>query len=283
MWALLLPMALACFYAAALAAEFWLLRRIAGLNGASVPTIGTLAFALYREYCAGIRVFCWQQPFRSQRHPDVLPSAATATGQRGVVMVHGYLCNRGLWNRWLVTLRAAEIPFIAVDLQPTFASISDYAPSIEAAVVRLQEATGLAPLLVAHSMGGLAVRYWWTQTTATRGIHLVTLGTPHRGTWLARWGFSTNAREMRIGSTWLADLERRETTATALPVTCLFSVVDNVVFPHCCALLPRASAQQMSPVGHIAMLDDPAAFQLVLNLLGEGAQLSTRCEASHTH
>ena len=42
------------------------------------------------------RVFCWRQPFRSNAEPDHLPCGER--GRRGVVFVHGFVCNRGLWN-----------------------------------------------------------------------------------------------------------------------------------------------------------------------------------------
>jgi len=73
-----------------------------------------------------------------------------------------------------------------------FASIDDYIPQIERAVHRIETATGLAPVIVAHSMGGLVARAWLRSRAAHKrsdgtdeAARLITLGTPHRGTWLA--------------------------------------------------------------------------------------------------
>ena len=77
-----------------------------------------------------------------------------------MLFVHGFFCNRGLWNPWMRRLRAAGIPFVAVNLEPVFGSIDSYASIVEAAVRSLEQATGGAPVIVAHSMGGLAVRSW---------------------------------------------------------------------------------------------------------------------------
>ena len=41
-----------------------------------------------------------------------------------------------------------------------------------------------------------------------RLCHVVTIGTPHHGTWLARFGHTPNARQMRPGSNWLVALAR---------------------------------------------------------------------------
>src|SRR5438128_516963 len=45
------------------------------------------------------QVFFWRQPFRADVEPDHLPYQSTVP--RGVVLVHGYVCNRALWNPWM--------------------------------------------------------------------------------------------------------------------------------------------------------------------------------------
>ncbi len=142
--------------------------------------------AWWRELGVVLVVFCWRQPFRSQSVPDGLPSAPT--GRRGVVLVHGFVCNRGLWLPWLERLRAAGHAYVAVNLEPVFGSMDDYAPLVEDAVRRVTEATGMAPLLIGHSMGGLAIRAWLrAYQSDARMHHAITLGTPHGGTWLGRF------------------------------------------------------------------------------------------------
>ena len=59
------------------------------------------------------RVFLWRQPFRSAAIADSVP--ADARGRRGVVLVHGFFCNRGLWNPWMQRLREKGVPFVAAD------------------------------------------------------------------------------------------------------------------------------------------------------------------------
>jgi triacylglycerol esterase/lipase EstA (alpha/beta hydrolase family) len=52
-------------------------------------------------------------------------------------------------------------------------------------VRRVTQATGLPPVIVAHSMGGLATRAWLRAFSADARVHrVITLGTPHGGTWL---------------------------------------------------------------------------------------------------
>ncbi len=103
------------------------------------PQPAQLLRAWWGEVRAAPRVFCWRQPFRSRRWPDHLPAAAQ--GRRGLLLVHGFLCNRGVWNPWLQRLRAQGVPFVAVNLEPVFGSIDDYVAILERAVQQLERCT----------------------------------------------------------------------------------------------------------------------------------------------
>src|SRR3990167_1644611 len=139
-------------YALFLALEFAMLSRVHADDPAPRATAAQLLRAWWGEVLSAPRVFCWRQPFRSQAEPDHLH--ADHQGRLGVVFVHGFVCNRGFWNPWLARLRAADVPFAAVNLEPVFGRIDDYVPIVDVAVRRVREATGRAPLIVAHSMGG---------------------------------------------------------------------------------------------------------------------------------
>ena len=182
-------------------------------------------------------------------------------GQRGVLLVHGFVCNRGLWNPWLQRLRTLNVPVVAVNMEPVFGTIDDGIPIIENAVRRLQATTGLAPIVVAHSMGGLALRRWWAeQGNDARVRHAITIGTPHHGTWLARFAMSRNARQMRQQSPWLATLAASEPASRAQRFTCFYSHCDNIVFPPCSATLAGADNRHLPGVAHVHMADHAAPW-----------------------
>jgi len=253
-----------CGHALVLGLEFGLMERVnrgERDDGWPPATLAQLVAAWWGESRAAPRVFCWRQPFRSRRWPNHLPSEAR--GRRGVVLVHGFVCNRGLWNRWLPRLRAAGVPHVAVDLEPVFGAIDDYVPIVEVAVREVEQATGMPPLIVAHSMGGLAVRAWMAgqgDAAELRVHRVLTLGTPHGGTWLARWAFSPNARQMRRDSRWLAQLREREPAARAGRFTCYYSDCDNIVFPTRTATLAGADNRHLPGVAHVQMADRPEPF-----------------------
>lgn len=257
LWAVLVaPLALAG-YATALALEFALMRSVNRRHGVAVD-MRECVRAWWGEVKCGLSVFAWRQPWRSARVPD-RPATTDAT-QRGVVLVHGYFCNRGLWSPWLDRLDAAGVPFVAVNLEPVFGSIDDYVPIIDRAVERLMQSTGQAPVVVAHSMGGLAVRRWLVQAgNAGRATQVITLGSPHQGTWLARLAVSVNARQMRLNSAWLRRLAQQEASLAAPPFVCFYSAYDNIVFPAATATRPGADNRLLDGVAHVDMVhrDEP--------------------------
>jgi pimeloyl-ACP methyl ester carboxylesterase len=209
------------------------------------------------------RVFCWYQPFRSRAVPDHLP----ANGRRGVVLVHGFLCNRGFWTPWLCELRADDRAFVAVNLEPVFGSIDHYAQTIDDAVLRVTAATALPPMLICHSMGGLAARAWLRDADPARAHRIVTIGTPHRGTWLARFGRTVNGRQMRVGGEWMRQIEGERASTRQVPFTCWYSNCDNIVFPTSNATLPGADNRLADGLAHVEMAFDPGVRREILALL----------------
>jgi len=218
------------------------------------------------EVAAAWRVFSRDQPLFADAEPDV----PAVPGRTGVLLVHGYFCNRGVWRPWLRRMRALGVPCTALTLEPAFGEIDAWVPAIDAAVAALQRGTGRPPLVVAHSMGGLAMRAWLAARpgAAARVQHIITVGTPHRGTWLARFGHTRNARQMRPGGPWLAALAAGEGTAPHTLFTCFHGHADNIVFPASTATLPGADNHHLRAVAHVAMLEHPAVWAEVLRRLG---------------
>ena len=253
-------------YALVLALEFSLLSLIRGNDPTPKASAAQLLRAWWGEVLSAPRVFCWRQPFQSQRWPDHL--TPQMHGRRGVLLVHGFVCNRGLWNPWLQRLHALGAPVVAVNLEPVFGSIDDTLPIIEAAVRQLESTTGLAPIAVAHSMGGLALRRWWAeQRDDARVHHAITIATPHHGTWLARFAMSRNARQMQQHSLWLTTLAAREPTGRAGRFTCFYSHCDNIVFPPATATLAGADNRHLPGVAHVHMADHAAPWAELLRWL----------------
>jgi triacylglycerol esterase/lipase EstA (alpha/beta hydrolase family) len=183
-----------------------------------------------------------------------------------VLLVHGYGCNSGYWVHLAARLRRAGISHMALDLEPIGGSIDQYADRLHAALERLCKATGSPrAIIVAHSMGGLASRAYLRRHGAAKVARVITLGTPHHGTALANFGPGANAREMQLGSPWLAALAATETAETRALFVSLWSHHDNIIAPQDSSFLPGARNIAFSGVGHVALGADARVLRAVLD------------------
>lgn len=248
-------------YTLFLGAEFLALNALNQGDPAGPARWRDLARAWWGEIITAPPVFAWRQPFRSQAEPDLL----LPNQRRGVVLVHGFVCNRGLWTPWMRLLRAQQRSFVAVNLEPVFGSIDDYVATVERAVTQITQVTGCAPVLVCHSMGGLAARAWLRRAQDDLRVHhIYTIGTPHHGTWLGQFASVTNGREMRLGSAWLRALRAHEPPARDARFTCWYSNCDNIVFPTSTAALPGAQHRFVTGVAHVSLTFHPQVMQSIL-------------------
>ena len=252
---------------AVLALQFMLLARVAATDTPPVPTAGQLAQAWWAELRCFVVVFGGRMAWAWRREPDQVPAAGG--GPAGVVFIHGFVCNRGLWTPWMERLRAEGRPFVAVNLEPVFGSIESYRPIVDEAVARLQAATGQRPWLVCHSMGGLAARDWLARTpgAAQRVAGLVTIGSPHGGTWLGRLSSVPNGRQMRLASGWLRSLAAQEQGLPHPRTVCWYANCDNIVFPTSSGMLEGADNRLVTGAAHVEMAFRAEVVEATLALM----------------
>lgn len=208
--------------------------------------------SVWGEIIAGIRIFMLRQPW-AIRAPVFL-SAQGASLRVPVVLVHGYVCNHRIWDDTIAALRAHGHPVLAVDLEPLFTSIDSYVPQVEAAVSELCRQTGARQVaLVGHSMGGLAIRAWMRSHGTRQVAKVLTLGTPHAGTHLARGTHTPNGRQMAWRSKWLTRLAAQESDATRALMHIAITAQDNIVYPQRNQVLPGVPTTVFEGMGHLQM------------------------------
>lgn len=234
-----------------------------------------VAFA--REAAVSIRQFYWLMPLR-ERFRD--PAPAVPPREPPILLLHGYGCNRGLWlpaARWFAR---QGFRVRAINLQPLHASIDDYAGPIAEAIAALRRESGAAGVaIVAHSMGGLAARAYLRRCGRTGEEHgvaaLVTIGSPHCGTHIARIGLGENARQMRFRSPWTQALLRDETLpgapladpALRARVMAIASLQDNIVSRPLEQRLPGARNLLLRRQGHMSLATSPRVLRVIARLL----------------
>lgn len=258
-------------YSVVLACQFAVMATINRMDRVPAAGIHRLVHAWVQETAVAALVFFWWQPFRSAAIPDHL-LGTPVQGIRGVVFLHGFLCNRGIWTPWLRVLRQRNIPFTAINLEPIFGSIDAYVTSVDLAVRRVTRLTGKPPLLVCHSMGGLVARAWLRGGGGDDRVHhVITIGSPHSGTAVGHLNPAetriTNGSQMRSGSAWLARLAEEEPPERAARFTCFYSNCDNIVVPASAATLTGADNRFLPGVPHVALALHPVVMQQSLDFL----------------
>jgi len=245
---------------------------------ASRPAAAVFVRAWLRECVTSPRVFAWRQPFCTNEVPDHLPAARSGeTSERpAVLLVHGYVCNRAFWTPLMRELVALDVAFVAVNLEPVFGDLgSDYPDAIEAGMRRLEAVTSARPLVIAHSMGGLAVRSWLHRHQAAHRVRrVITLATPHQGARLARWAQRVPGTQMREGAPWLSRLAAGEPADIGHLFDVVWTACDNVVFPPRCCELPGARHWRVDDAAHVDLVFRPAVMQALLRAAcGESSAL----------
>lgn len=226
------------------------------------------------EYRASMLVTTWHMA--RARAAMRVHGGAHPDSRVPVLLLHGYGCNAGYWARLAPRLDAAGISHATLDLEPVGCSIDEYAPLVERAVQSLRAATGARYVaIVGHSMGGLVARAWlraYGQGALDRTARLITLGTPHHGTGLARFGVGANARQMRHGgkagpSPWLRALAAGEGAAVRRRITSIYTHHDNIVSPQTSSELPGARHIAFGGIGHVALGHDARVLAAVMEEL----------------
>lgn len=232
-------------------------------QGRKVPGLQLLARVAQEFWCS---MRCWYQlfpfarPFRKHYRGDSLPP---------VLMLHGYVANSGFWQPFATLLAREQIAHAAIDLEPVLGGIDDYAALINAEVDALLRLTGASQIiLVGHSMGGLAARAWIRHYGRARVARVITLGTPHFGSTLARYGMGLNANQMLNSadqpSAWLANLAASESEELRSRYLSISTRHDNIVAPQSSSLMPGATNIVVDLVGHVALGFDREILQLTL-------------------
>lgn len=201
-----------------------------------------------------------------------------------VLLIHGYGCNSGYWHSLSRVLQSEHISHYAVNLEPVFADIDDYAPLVDQTLAQLCRETGQdKTVIVAHSMGGLVARAYIRKFGAARIARVVTLGTPHRGTGLANYGTGLNSRQMQWRGTgnegkasrWLQDLEASEDASIRALFVSIYSHHDNIISPQTSSHFAGAENIELAGIGHVALAMNPKVQRIVIEKIKLASQSPT--------
>ena len=150
-----------------------------------------------------------------------------------ILLVHGMVDNRSIFTLLRLGLRRRGFGRV------TSMNYSPFTTDIRAAAARLAEEvealvaeTGYERIhVVGHSMGGLIARYYVTRLGGDERVHtLVTLGTPHHGTYTAYGWNSQLTKQLRPGSPLMREL-MQPVPECRTRFLVYWSDLDQLVFP----------------------------------------------------
>jgi pimeloyl-ACP methyl ester carboxylesterase len=270
-------------------------RAVAGVGG----WVGQSAAAAYRAVDPDLRHQLAQLPVvgltllaPSSARVEPLPD----DGHRPVVFVAGLGGTRGnfLPLRWLLWLAGRRRTYaLACDTTQTIDRMAvGFAAFVQQVVRRNKLPPGAKVDVVAHSMGGLIARLAIEDERVRSRIGtLVTMGTPHSGSHLARFGAFANAINLRPESAVVARLEAQvpwRGPPSQPRLVCLWSRADVIVLPAGSARVEGAENVELTGFTHYSYLLDPTAAPRLLAALAParrnrpGIELTARRAAGAT-
>ena len=189
-----------------------------------------------------------------------------------VVLVHGIVDNRAAFTVIRRALQRRGYGRVTtLNYSPLTADVASAAERLGRHVERICDQTGYEQVnVIGHSLGGVIARYYVQRRGGDRRVGtVVTLGSPHAGTGLARLLPLPVARQLRPGAQVIRELAAP--TRARCRVVSVWSDRDEVVVPTSSGRLEHPDLDvtnvAVHGVGHLALLVDPAAVTACVDAL----------------
>ena len=201
--------------------------------------------------------------------PVVRPGAR---GPRPVLLLHGYAMGRA---NFLVLANRMALGGLGPLVGFEYWTLGGVAPASQALGDFVEELCARLRVakvdLVGHSLGGMVARHYVTVGGgAARVAHLITLGSPHGGTPLARFGLGRTSRELGAGSAFVRALAERP-VPPEVRFTVVWSRSDGLVSCRDQACLGGAEMLEYRDLGHLSLLASRrVAREIVVRLATPG-------------
>lgn len=216
-------------------------------------------------------------------HQRSLVHFAVDAAATPILLVHGIVDNhtifspleRALRRRGFTDLSSFDYGLLTSDVRAT-------ADDLAVAIEKLVEESGSEKVhVIGHSLGGLITRYYVQRMCGHQRVHtVVTLGTPHQGTALARAGsLLPLVRQLRPDSDLIAELNESAPDCDTRFLA-FYSDLDQLIVPSRNARIEhpdlRARNVAVRGIGHMSLTNDGGiAFQIAAAL----AHLDDRVES----
>ncbi|NOZ01493.1 MAG: alpha/beta fold hydrolase [Deltaproteobacteria bacterium] len=252
--------------------DFW--AKVGGSLVAGGAFVKDHARDLYESIDPDVRRHLLQMPLLSysllgSRDDPVEPGEPD--GHPPLVFVHGLGGSRGdfmlmSWYLWFHgRKRSYRIHFERRQ------DIPEMARALASFVRKVKKATREPRVdIVAHSLGGVVTRVALARNRlGTSVATVVTMGSPHHGTWSARYASTVKTRELRPDSEFIREINEKP-WPKKVKVFNFFSSNDLLITPHESAVTDGAVHVDMSPATHYDYLLERTCWTRVRKALEDG-------------
>jgi len=177
-----------------------------------------------------------------------------------IVLVHGFFHNRSAFLVMTRALKRAGFQHVhGLNFNPLVQDLNELAALLAVEVDRVLAASGAARCtIVGHSMGGLIARRYVQDLGGEDTVDtVITLGTPHRGTYTSLVAVGPAAAQMRPGSAFLRGLEETARPSGVRWIS-YYSDLDMLMLPAVTAKLVHPALQatnvKLRDTGHLSLL-----------------------------
>jgi triacylglycerol lipase len=196
-------------------------------------------------------------------------SPAGALALDPILFVHGWSGSASNWNTMIGRFEKdgyAKSQLSAYSYNTSQSNKVDAEKEVKSHVESLEKATGASKVdIIAHSMGSLNTR-WYIKFVSGGEANVddwVSLGGPNHGTETANLCFSTACTEMRIGSTFLKELNAGDETPGTVNYGTWWSPCDEFINPDSSVPLTGATNTETACISHLSLLTDETVYKQV--------------------
>jgi triacylglycerol lipase len=193
---------------------------------------------------------------------------ASASALDPILFVHGYSESSSLWKTMISRFEKDGYPksyLSAYSYNTSQSNKTDAEQYVKVEVEKLLKTTKASKVdIIAHSMGSLNTRWYIKFLEGESKVDdWVSLGGPNHGTETANFCFSTSCVEMRVGSTFLKELNEGDETPGIVNYGTWWSPCDEIINPDSSVALTGATNTETACISHTALTTNETVYTQV--------------------
>ena len=200
-----------------------------------------------------------------------------------VLLIHGFNGTPAIFSGMSAYLAKAGWVVYDLTLMPSNGELGIDQLAQQVADYIAKNFTPKQPLdLIGFSMGGIVSRYYVQRLGGIDRVQrLLTISSPHHGTWTAYALERTGCIQMRPGSIFLQDLNRDAVMLEQLNFTSIWTPFDLMIIPANSSKMPVGKEVQVPVLYHDWMPVDTGSLEAVVAALSEPVKCGR--QFVHTH